>query len=59
MPPALNSFPGLVGLSGNQHFEFAYEVIDNNDESDGSGGKLRSSKISEENNGGISTGWSK
>ncbi len=37
--------------------EFLDEVIDNNDESDGSGGKLWSSKVSDENNGGIGMGW--
>ncbi len=39
--------------------EFANKVIDNNDESDGSGGKLWSSKVFKENNGGIGMGWAK
>ncbi len=39
--------------------EFADKVIDNNDESDGSGSKLRSSKVSKEKNGGIGMGWAK
>jgi hypothetical protein len=39
--------------------EFADKVIVNNDESDGSGGKLRSSKVLKENNGGIGMGWAK
>ncbi len=39
--------------------EFANEVINSNDESDGSSGKLRSSKVSEENNNDIGMGWLK
>ncbi len=45
--------PAVVVL--NAH-EFADKVIDNNDENDGSGGKLRSSKVSKENNGDIGMG---
>ncbi len=35
------------------------KVIDNNYEIDGGGGKLQSSKVSEEINGGIGMGWAK
>jgi hypothetical protein len=35
------------------------KVIKNNDESDGSSGKLQSSKVSKENNRGIGMGWAK
>jgi hypothetical protein len=39
--------------------EFVDKVINDNDESDGSGNKLRSSKVSKKNNGDISMGWAK
>ncbi len=39
--------------------EFADKVINNNDESDGSSGKLRSSKVSKENNSCIGMGLAK
>ncbi len=39
--------------------EFVVKVINNNYERDGNSGKLRSSKVSKENNGGIGMGWAK
>jgi hypothetical protein len=49
----------LALLSRIDALEFVDKVIDNNFESDGSGGKLWSSMISKENNGGIGVGWAK
>ncbi len=39
--------------------EFVDKIISDNDESDGSGNKLQSSKVSKENNGDIGMGWAK
>ncbi len=39
--------------------EFVDVDINNNDESDGSGGKLQSGRVSKENNGDIGMGWAK
>jgi hypothetical protein len=49
----------LVLLSRIDTSKFADDDIDTNDESKRSGGKLRLSKITEENNGDIGKGWAK